>query len=72
MIQEHPLEDRILEIVADTPGCLLEELVLQCPGATWSQIFVEVDRLSRIGKVDLTKEGPGVYVVRRKQKEGAR
>ena len=55
--------DRILEEVARTPGCLVEELVLACPEYTWNQVFVEVDRLSRRGELFLGMRGPGRYII---------
>lgn len=55
--------DRILEEVARSPGCLLEELVLACSDLSWNQVFVEVDRLSRRGELVLTMRGPGLYTV---------
>lgn len=55
--------DRILEEVAHSPGCLLEELVLACPDLSWNQVFVEVDRLSRRGELVLALRGPGLYTV---------
>jgi hypothetical protein len=56
--------DRIIDAVSYSPGCLLEEVVLACPVLTWNQVFLGVDRLSREGKVVLTKKGPGGYAVR--------
>ena len=41
----------------------LEEVVLECPGLTWNQVFCELDRLNRVGQVRLTMKGPGVYAV---------
>lgn len=43
----------------------LEEVVLECPDLTWSQVFCELDRLSRAGQVHLTMKGPGIYAVSR-------
>lgn len=55
---------RIIRAVADSPGCQLEELVVACPGLTWNQVFFAVDRLSRIGQVQLVRVGIGQYAVR--------
>jgi hypothetical protein len=56
--------DRIIQAASQTPGCLVEELVLACPDLTWNQVFLEVDRLSRNGEIWLTLEGPGIYSIR--------
>jgi len=64
MAQDQAVADRIIETVSRSPGCLLEELALDCPGLTWNQVFLEVNHLSRIGKLLLAKKGPGVYAVR--------
>ena len=57
MQQELTLADRILRQVAQNPGCLIDDLDLDEPLATWNQIFLEVDRLSRAGHVLLRVEG---------------
>jgi hypothetical protein len=41
----------------------LEEVVLECPGLTWNQVFCELDPLNRAGRVRLTMKGPGIYAV---------
>ena len=55
--------DRILETVSQMPGCLLEEVVVACPDLSWNQVFLEVDRLSREGRICLTPKGTGRYVL---------
>ncbi len=55
--------DRILQAVLHRPGRVMEDLLLDCPGLTWNQIFFEIDRLSREGRVRLAMEGPARYVV---------
>lgn len=65
MIHEQTAAGRIVEEVSRAPdGCLLEDLVLACSDLTWNQVFNEVDRLSRSGRLLLTRRGPGVYTVR--------
>ena len=56
-------ERRIMEVIVRSPGCELEDLVLECEGLTWNQVFIEIDRLSRCGEVRLTQKRPGVYSV---------
>jgi hypothetical protein len=48
---------QILEIVRAHPGCGLDELTSLLPDFSWSEIFVEVDRMSRSGQLRLTKNG---------------
>jgi hypothetical protein len=50
--------------VAQGIGCTLEQLIGACPGFTWNEIFLEVDRLSRAGHVQLSQDKPGVYRIR--------
>lgn len=55
---------RIIQAVAEHPGCLIEELVLACPDLTWNQVFLQVDHLSRTGAIRLSRRGPATYTVR--------
>jgi hypothetical protein len=57
--------ERIMEVVVRSPGCSLEDLVLQCPDLTWNQVFCELDTLSRGGHIRLMQKGPGRYTVTR-------
>ena len=49
--------NQILEIVKAHPGCGLDELTSFLPDFSWSQIFVEVDRMNRSGQLRLTRTG---------------
>lgn len=53
----------ILNLIARSSGCNLEDIVFNCRGLTWNQVFLEVDRLSRDGQVCLTQQPPGHYIV---------
>lgn len=64
MEQKPTSRDQIIQAVAESPGCLLEDLVSACPDLTWNQVFLEVDRLSRTGEVHLTRAGAGKYCAR--------
>ncbi len=64
MEQQSTSSDQIIQAVSDSPGCLLEELVSACPDLTSNQVFFEVDRLSRVGQVQLTQAGAGKYCLR--------
>ncbi|MCX5723243.1 MAG: hypothetical protein NTX84_01745 [Nitrospirae bacterium] len=55
--------NQILDVMARSSGCSLEDIVFACPGLTWNQVFLEVDHLSRKGQVCLTLQRPGHYVV---------
>lgn len=52
-----------MEVIIRSPGSQLEEVVLECPGLTWNQVFCELDRLSRAGQVQITAKGPGIYTM---------
>lgn len=54
----------VMDIVLRTPGCDLEDIVHDCPGLTWNQVFLEIDRLSREGSVILNLQQPGHYSVK--------
>lgn len=53
----------VMEVVLRSQGCDLEEIVHGCPGLTWNQVFLEIDRLSRKGDVILNLQQPGYYRV---------
>ena len=53
MAHEQTVGDCIIEAVSRSPGCLLEELILDCPGLTWTQIFQEIARMSEEGRLIL-------------------
>ena len=55
--QSRGRQARILEIVKAHPGCGLDELTSLLPDFSWSEIFVEVDRMSRSGQLRLTRTG---------------
>jgi len=61
---------QIIEVLARSNGCLLEEIVDQCSDLTWNQVFLEVDRLSRTGEIRLGLRGPGRYIVTAVVREG--
>lgn len=54
---------RILAVLTDQSGLLLEELLDRCPDVTWNQVFTVVDHLSRTGEIRLTAKGTGKYHV---------
>lgn len=58
-------KDTIMQVIIRSPGCSLEEIILECPDQTWNQVFCEIDRMSRTGQVRLTPKGQGRYGVSR-------
>lgn len=71
MNRQGTVADRVIETVSQMPGCLLEEVVVACPDLSWNQVFLEVDRLSRDGRIRLTSKGMGRYVLQPGETEGA-
>ena len=54
---------QILEVLGRLNGCLLEDILRECPALTWNQVFLELDQLSRTGEVLLSLKGAGQYFV---------
>ncbi|TLY40508.1 MAG: hypothetical protein E6K59_10895 [Nitrospirae bacterium] len=63
MTHEQTVADRIIEAVSRSPGCFIEDLTLACSDLPWKQVFIEVDRMSRNGRLLLERKGPGVYII---------
>jgi len=63
MNAENEIDHRILEVIIRSANCELEEVVCQCEGLTWNQVFLTIDRLSRKGELQLRLKRPGVYTV---------
>ena len=59
-----PVTDRILGAVKHTQECDLDSLTKSLSDLSWSQIFLEVDRLSRQGEVLVTFGVEGRYMIR--------
>jgi hypothetical protein len=59
-----PTTQAVMDVVLRSPGCDLEEIVHECPGLTWNQVFLEIDRLSREGNVILSLQQPDHYSVK--------
>jgi hypothetical protein len=59
MLGQGTVADQILGVVKAHPDCTLDELTQHLPEWNWSEVFVEVDRLSRFGRLKLTKSGAG-------------
>ena len=63
MTSHTPVTDRILGEVQRTRGCDLDALTKSLSDLSWSQIFLEIDRLSRQGQVLVTFETGGRYMI---------
>jgi hypothetical protein len=50
---------KILQVVRAYPGCGLDDLAERLPEVQWSDVFVEVDRLSRSGELRVTRPNHG-------------
>ena len=64
MTSHTPVTDRILGQVQRTHGCDLDMLAKSLSDLSWSQVFLEVDRLSREGQVLVTLDTGGRYMIR--------
>ena len=63
MNSQTPVTDRILGRVQRTHGCDLDMLTKSLSDLSWSQVFLEVDRLSREGQVQVTLEPEDRYMI---------
>ena len=61
---DNDLRKRLLRIVRKRKVCDLDELILECATSySWTQVFLEVDHLSRIGELCLLCKKAGEYAV---------
>lgn len=63
MSTPRPVSDRILALLQDSKDCEFDALVARAPEFTSSEIYQEISRLSREGKVIITR-GVGVFAIR--------
>lgn len=63
MSPQRPITDRILELLQDSQDCAFEALVARYPEFTSNEIDQEISRLSRAGKVIITR-GVGIFTIR--------
>jgi hypothetical protein len=61
--QPTTIASKILQVVRAHPGCGLDDLVERLSDVQWSDVFVEVDRLSRAGQLRITKPDSGFLVM---------
>jgi len=66
MLSAALISDRVLEVVRTNPHCSLDEVVQQLPDLHWSDVFMEVERLNRLGRLRLVQnislEATSMYI----------
>jgi len=63
MSTQRPITDRILELLQGSQDCEFEAMVARSPEFTSSEIYQEISRLSRAGKVTIIRD-VGVFSIR--------
>jgi hypothetical protein len=63
MSPQRPITDRILELLQGSEDCDFEALVARSPEFTSSDLYQEISRLSRAGKVIITRD-VGIFTIR--------
>ena len=53
MVQQLTIGHRVLEVVRANPGCTVEAVTQQLQDVSWTDVFIEVDRLRRSGNLRL-------------------
>jgi hypothetical protein len=63
MTHQYGIDEQVMDVIVRSPGSTLDDIVLECPGLTWNQVFITIDRLSREGTLKLMPKGRGFYTV---------
>jgi hypothetical protein len=63
MSTQRPISDRILELLQGSQECDFDSLVARSPEFNASDIYNEISRLSRTGKVIITR-GVGTFTIK--------
>jgi len=63
MLSQATISERILEVVRANPGCTLEEVIQQLPDVQWSDVFLEMHTLRRLGQLELYRTTLGWKIV---------
>jgi hypothetical protein len=63
MALQKPITDRVLESLKTAPEYEFESLVVNNPQFTWNELFAEVNRLSRAGRLIITR-GVGTFTLK--------
>jgi hypothetical protein len=56
-------EEAVIEIPKRTGPCCIDDLVMQLPAHTWSEVFLAVDRMSRCSRLLLRRLASSAYHV---------
>lgn len=59
MPEQSTAADEILDMVKAHPGCTMDELTHYLKKSNWCEVFIEVDHLSRVGRLRLARSGAG-------------
>ena len=54
---------RILVVLRRKKQCDLDDLIQDCPSYSWTEVLLEVDRMSRSGELCLLSRKAGDYTV---------
>lgn len=60
---QNDLRKRVLRIVRKNKMCDLDTLIQECTSYSWTEVFLEVDQLSRSGELCLLSPKAGEYTV---------
>jgi len=63
MSQQHYAYHRGLEVIARSPGILLDQVVRECSDLTWNQVFLVLDHFSRDGVLTMSPKRLGQYAI---------
>jgi exosome complex RNA-binding protein Rrp42 (RNase PH superfamily) len=63
LANQNNLLKRLLDIVRKQKMCNLDELILECTSYSWTDVFLDVDQLSRSGELRLLCKKAGEYAV---------
>lgn len=63
------VSDRILEVMRRTPDCALDNLVRTCHDFSWQAVLIEVNRLSREGRLQLSLISARAFAVKLVERE---
>ena len=58
---QEAVRQRIISVIESAIECDLDTLVSRCEDYSWGQIFLEVDHMSRLGVIRLTRSADGRY-----------
>ncbi|SLM49481.1 protein of unknown function [Nitrospira japonica] len=67
MDQQHTAADQILQAVKAHPDCALGHLIRSLPELSWFEVFHEVDRLGRTGRIKFSRNSLGLATTLRVQ-----